>query len=118
MLKLFLDHNFDHRILRGLLRRIPLLDFTSTQMINRPKELDPRIITRAVTESRVILTRDQKTFPKHAYAAIEAGEEMNGVIVVPASLAIGKAVDELELIVICSDEFEYKNRVEYLPFFR
>lgn len=116
MLRVFFDQNFNHRILAGLIHRIPNLDLVTTQIINNIRELDPKLLTLAAAESRVILTHDKKTFPKHAYAAIVSGQIISGLLVVPSKLNIGKAIDELELIIQCSDENEFENRVEFLPF--
>lgn len=118
VLKLFLDQNFNHRILRGLFLRIPLLDFKSTQLIGIPNEIDPRILKLAAAEDRVILTHDRRTFPRFAYESIEAGEKVSGILVVPSDFAIGEAIFELEIIVTCSDERDYEGKVEFLPMFK
>ncbi len=115
VLKLFLDQNFNHRILRGLLIRIPDLDFKSTQILNKENATDPRLLKLAALENRVIVTHDHRTFPKHAYDAVVRGEKMTGVIVVLQDMSIGNAIDELELIIQCSDENAYENLVEFLP---
>ena len=114
-LKIFLDQNFNHRILRGLKRRIPNLDFVTTQILNKQKEVDPRLLKLAFNEDRVIITHDRKTFPKYAYAEVLRGENISGVLIVPKIMAIGEAIDELEIIILCSNKNEYENRVEFLP---
>ncbi len=116
MLKLFFDQNFNHRILRGIRRRIPDLDFVTTQILNKEKEVDPKLLKIALKENRVIVTHDKKTFPKYAYAEVMKGESISGVLIVPKDLGIGTATDELVIIIICSEENEFENRVEYLPF--
>ena len=75
MLKIFLDQNFNHKVLNGLLRRIPDLDFVSTQILNKEKELDSRLLKLALAENRAIITHDKRTFPKYAYEAITNGEK-------------------------------------------
>ena len=115
MLRLFVDQNFNHRILHGLIKRIPDLNFVTTQILNKEKEADAKLLKLALKQNRVIVTHDKKTFPKYAYAEIMKGESISGVLVVPNVLAIGEAIDELEIIILCSRESEYENRVEYLP---
>lgn len=115
MLKIFLDQNFNHRILRGLSRRIPNLDFVTTQILDKQEEVDPQLLNLAFDENRVIVTHDKKTFPKYAYDKIMKGENISGVLIVPKTMAIGEAIDELEIIILCSSENEYENRVEFLP---
>jgi hypothetical protein len=40
---------------------------------------------------------------------------MAGLILVPQSLGIGRAIDDLELIVECNSESEMRDRIERLP---
>jgi hypothetical protein len=50
-----------------------------------------------------------------AYARIEGGAPTPGVIIVPQWLSIGEALDDLVLIVECSDAEDLENRVQFLP---
>jgi hypothetical protein len=50
MLRLLFDHNFNHRILRGLEKRIPNVDYTTPQKLNRIKEKDSEHLERAAKE--------------------------------------------------------------------
>jgi hypothetical protein len=117
MLRLLFDHNFNHRILRGLEKRIPNLDYTTPQKLNRIKEKDSEHLEWAEKENRVIVTHDVNTFTDAAYKKILNGEKMFGLIVVPQNMPIGVAIDELEIITTCSKENEFENRIEYLPLF-
>ena len=94
MLKVFLDQNFNHAILNGLKRRISNLDFVTTQILNKEREIDPRLLKLAREEDRVIITHDKRTFPKYAYAAITSGQNIAGVLIVPTKMRIGRAIDE------------------------
>lgn len=114
-MNILFDQNFNHRILHGLVERIPDLNFVTTQILNKEKEADAKLLKLALEQNRVIVTHDKKTFPKYAYAEIMKGESISGVLVVPKDLAIGEAIAELEIIILCSRENEYENRVEYLP---
>ena len=40
---------------------------------------------------------------------------MPGVILVPEELSIGRAIDELQIVMECSEQNEYKNLVVLLP---
>lgn len=115
MLRLFFDQNFNHRILRGLLKQIPNLDFVTTQILNKEKEIDTKLLEMTLLENRVIVTHDVNTFPKFAYEKILKGERISGVLIVPTNMPIGDAIIELEIIVTCGEELEFENRVEYLP---
>ncbi len=47
------------------------------------------------------MTQDKKTMIPYAEQLIRQGEPMGGLIMVPQSLGIGRAIDDLELIVEC-----------------
>jgi hypothetical protein len=40
---------------------------------------------------------------------------MAGLVVVPQSLGIGRAIDDLELVVECYSQSEMRDRIERLP---
>ena len=95
MLRLFIDENFDQRILRGLRLRYPAFDFVVVQATSLQGAKDPSLLAWAAEQQRILVTYDLKTIPKHAYERIEAGEGMPGVIAVPDSLAIGQVIEAL-----------------------
>ena len=115
MLRLLIDQNFDHDIVRGLERRLPNLDYVTTGELGLSKTPDPELLAWAFAHRRVILTHDQSTMPDHVADRLSGGEEVFGVIIVPLRTAIGTAIAELELVVGCSREDEYLNRYVYLP---
>ena len=115
MLRLLIDQNFDHDILRGLERRIPNLDYVTTGEMGLSKTPDPELLEWAAAERRVILTHDQSTMPDHVADRLSNGQDVFGVLIVPCGLPIGLAINELALIIDCSQEDEYQNRYLYLP---
>lgn len=115
MLRLLIDQNFDHDILRGLERRLPNLDYVTTVEMGLSKASDPKLLDWAAVERRVILTHDQSTMPDHVAERMSSGNEVFGVIIVSRSLPIGIVIDELELIVECSNEDDILNRYLFLP---
>lgn len=115
MLRLLIDQDFDHDILRGLERRIPELDYVTNAEMGLSKTPDPELLEWAMDNRRVLLTHDQSTMPDHIAERMSSGEDIFGVIIVPRSLSIRLAIEELELIVLGSDEKEYFNRYLYLP---
>lgn len=115
MIRILLDQNFDHRISRGLLRRISDLDIESTERLGIKGFKDDSVLTVAAELERVVLTQDKKTFPQFAYKKIGAGEKMLGLVVVPDSVPIGEAIEQLELLIHCSSDDEWENSVIRLP---
>jgi hypothetical protein len=116
MLCLLIDQDLDHDILRGLIRRIPLLDAVTAFEIGMSGATDRELLTRAAREGRIVVTHDRKTMPTHAAGLMIAGENMAGLIVVPRSLPLYQVLADLELMITCSENDEWANVVWYLPF--
>lgn len=115
MIRLLTDEDFDHKILRGLIRRVPHLDFVLVHDIGLTSQPDPVLLKWAASKHRSIITHDEKTMVPYAKQLVRQGEPMAGLIFVPQSLGIGRAIDDLELIVECSTESDMRDRIEYLP---
>ncbi len=115
MIQLLADENFNHRILRGLKLRLPALDYLLVQETAAFQQDDPQVLDWAAANNRVIVTHDVNTMTGHAYERLEAGQFLPGVVIVPKELAIGSAIEELAILLACSQPEEFPNRVIYLP---
>jgi hypothetical protein len=112
---LLVDENFNHRILRGLKRRLPLLDILFVQEADLGQSDDPSVLTWAAIHNRVVLTHDVNTMTRYAYARLEAGQPVPGLVIVPKELAIGSAIEDLVILLTCSSPDEFPNCVIHLP---
>lgn len=115
-MRLLTDENFNGAILRGLIRRLPDLDIVRVQDVGLRNTDDPIILEWAANEQRILLTHDVATITKYAYDRINQGEPMPGVIEVIETAAIGQIIDDLELLILCSQPNEYENQIIFLPF--
>lgn len=115
MLKLLIDQDFDHDILRGLIRRLPEIDYVTALQIGLNEVGDTELLLWASENKRVLLTHDRKTMPKHFASLLDKGLELAGVCVVPRRLSIGQAINELEIIIACSSADEWQNIIKILP---
>ena len=115
MMKYLTDEDFDNHILRGLLRRHPNLDIIRVQDTDLAGAEDPAILSWASQEQRILLTHDVSTMTKHAYERIRKKEVIAGVIAVPQTLPIGKAIEDILTIVECGSPDEFRNQIFYLP---
>ena len=115
MLRLLTDENFDYNIVRGLKTRLPELDFVSVQQLGFAGFKDPALLKWAFENDRIILTHDINTMVPYATQLSKRGEPMAGVIAVPGLLPIGRAIENLELVIICYSQEEFRNRIEYVP---
>lgn len=115
MIRLLTDENFDQRIIRGLLARLARLDCVSVQSIGMAGSTDDQILDYAAKVGRVVVTHDVQTVPAHAVYRLRANLLSCGVIVVPNSLGIGKTIDDLEVLIRCTNEADLLNVIYFLP---
>lgn len=115
MLRLLADENFNGDIIRGVLLRQPGFDMLRVQDTGLAGADDPDILAWAAENNRIILTHDRATMADYAYQRIAMGESMPGVFVLNDRLPIGQAIEELLLMVVCSDQAEWSSLVVYLP---
>lgn len=115
MIRLLTDENFSHPILRGLIRRVPHLDVVLVHDVGLTSQSDPILLKWAASQHRNIMTHDKKTMILYAEQLIRQGEPMSGLIVVPQSLGIGRAIAELEMVVQCYSASEMRDRIQHLP---
>ena len=116
MIRLLADENFNGRIVRGLLKRVPDLDLVRAQDV---PEIhgggDEVLLSWAAQEERVLLTHDRKTVPRHAYDQVREGQPMPGVFVVDIHLPYGTVIEDLAVVAAASVTSEWEGQVRYLP---
>jgi hypothetical protein len=116
MLRLLIDQNLDHDILRGLIRRIPRLDAVTAFEIGMSRATDPHLLAWAEREGRIIVTHDRATMPMHAADLIGEGKNIAGLFIVPGRMPLYHVLDDLELMITSSEPYEWVNVISYLPF--
>jgi uncharacterized protein DUF5615 len=116
MLRIFVDQDFDHDILRGLRLRLPNLDAVTALQAGLDRESDPEILAWAAAQNRIILTHDRNTMPAYAYDRVRRSERMAGLFLVPRDMRIGDAISEIQVLIECSLEDEWEGLVVFLPF--
>lgn len=116
MLRLLIDQDLDHVILRGLLLRIPNLDVITAHQVGLSNASDSELLAWAVEHERVVITHDRRTMPYHATIRIARAEKIAGIIIVARQLPVSQVIDDLEIIVSCSDMIEWENVIKHLPF--
>lgn len=109
------DENFNIDIVHGLRRRLSFLRVASIQELGLSRSSDPAILEYAANNEWVVLTHDVNTMTKFAYARLAAALPLPGVVVVPDLLQVGRAIDDLTLMVECSRDDEWENQVRHLP---
>jgi hypothetical protein len=84
--------------------------------IGMSEATDPQLLTWAAQEGRIIVTHDRKTMPTHAADLMVAGKSIAGLFIVPRSMPLHRVLEDLELMIACSEHDEWVNVIRYLPF--
>jgi hypothetical protein len=116
ILRIATDENIDGAILRGILRRYPMLDVVRIQDTPLYGKPDPHVLEWVTQEERILLTHDARTMPNFAYARIEAGKLVRGIFVIDDHAPIRLVLDNLYTIIGASDPEEWDNLVIFLPY--
>ena len=98
MIRFLADENFNGIIIRGFLRRQPLLDLVTAKEAGLSGADDRALLRWATDQKRVTLTHDAQTLAGFAYDRVKQGLPMSGVIEVGGGLPIGLVIDDLSLI--------------------
>ncbi len=115
MLKFLADENFDNTVVRGLFRRSPEIDVVRVQDLGLSGKDDPTILDWAAQEGRILLTHDVSTITRYAYDRVRQGQTMPGVIEVSLDTPVGRVIEDILVLVECSQEGELEGQVQYLP---
>jgi len=108
------DADFNQKIVVGLLRREPSIDFqTASQgdVIGRP---DPEVLAIAARENRILISHDRGTMPAH-FIRFTATQSSPGLILVAQEVDIGTAIEDLLLIWAGSTLEEWQNKIGFVP---
>ncbi|MEL7078055.1 MAG: DUF5615 family PIN-like protein [Cyanobacteria bacterium J06648_1] len=98
MLRLFSYENFNDDVIRGLFLRQPNLDFVRVQDIGLQEFDNPKILTLAADNNRIVITHDRATMLDFAGERLVKEEPMIGLFVVNDRISTRQAIDEILLI--------------------
>jgi hypothetical protein len=110
------DHDLNARIVDGLLRREPSVELFRLRELLPMNTADEDVLGYAASTDLVVLTHDVNTMTAAAKAMIGDGRTFNGMVVVPQSLGVGEAIDDLLLLWSVGAEADWQNRILFLPF--
>jgi hypothetical protein len=110
------DADLNRAIIIGVLRREPSVDFLTAHAAGLHSKTDPEVLALAGVQEQVLVSHDAGTLPAHFRAFRKEGKQSAGAFLVPQSLDIGAAIEELLLVWLASEGWEWENRWEWLPF--
>ncbi len=73
------------------------------------------ILEWAAQEGRILLTHDVATITRYAYDRVRQGQPMPGVVEISTDAQIRQVIEDLLVLVECSQEGEIEGQVQYLP---
>jgi uncharacterized protein with PIN domain len=91
------DENLDERIVSGVLRWEPTVDFLTAARANLLGLPDLQVLEFAANEGRILVTHDRKTMP-YAFGELLAKRESPGVIILSKDLLLKRSIDESILV--------------------
>jgi hypothetical protein len=108
------DNDLRKAIVRGAVRREPLIDFRSAQAARLDRVPDPEVLAFAADEGRILVSHDFQTMPGH-FRQFTRFRRSSGVLLIRQDLPVGHAVESLLLIWVASEPDEWANRVCLVP---
>jgi predicted nuclease of predicted toxin-antitoxin system len=110
------DENFDNDILRGLRRRSTGFDAIRVQDIGEIAGADDAtVLAWAAANDRILLTHDVSTMIRAMQSIAPGWPARIKVLLVPDSLPIGIAIEDILLLNECSEASDWGPGVVYLP---
>ena len=109
------DADLDARIVRGLRRREPSLDFRSAIEAGLASRSDDEVLAIAAANERILVTHDIRTMPQAFARLLASGRPSPGVILTPKREPIVSAIDDLHLAWSVSTADDWRNRIVRLP---
>lgn len=108
------DADFNAEIIAGVLRREPSSDFQTADEADLRRLPDPEVLALAAQESRILITHDRRTMPKH-FADFILHHSSPGVFIIAQTVSVRVAIEELLLIWTASESEEWRNLIVELP---
>jgi hypothetical protein len=115
MLRLLSDEDVHDDIIRGLRRREPTLDIVRAMGVGLDHTPDPIILAWAASNERILITGDLNTMVGFAWARVQSGQSMPGVLALLENIGVGRVLDDILLVALCYGPEEIKNQVLFIP---
>jgi hypothetical protein len=109
------DADLNKEIVSGVWRREASLDFLTAQAAGLRSMNDLEVLRLAAESQRALVSHDVGTMAAHFRSFRDDGNQSSGVFLIPQSLDIGTAIEELQLIWLASEASDWANRLEWLP---
>ena len=108
------DADFNHKIVLGIRRREPSVDFLGACDGGVAGVSDPEVLRIAADSARILVSHDRRTMPAHFARFLEESSSP-GVIIISQELDIGAAIEDLLLIWATTDVEEWIEHLGFVP---
>jgi uncharacterized protein DUF5615 len=108
------DADFNHRIVRGIRRREPSIDFLDATDGGVVGLSDPDVLETAAESGRILVSHDRNTMPRH-FVDFRERRSSPGLIIVSQDLDIGAAIEDLLLVWAATDADEWVDQLDFVP---
>jgi hypothetical protein len=108
------DADFNHKIVVGLRRREPSIDFLSAHEGGVVGAPDPDVLRISAESGRILVSHDRQTMPGH-FVQFRETRSSSGLIIVSQDLDIGAAIEDLLLIWLATDAEEWVEQLGFVP---
>lgn len=109
------DHDLNEHIIDGVLRREPTIEFLRARDLGLQRRADPLVLEWAAQNGLIVVSHDVNTMPAHAYARMDAGLPLSGLIMARQTLPVIRVIGDLVLIASASEAEEWMGTVAFLP---
>lgn len=116
-IRYLLDENMPPFYREQLLRYQPDLTICSIGDADTlPKAtLDPEILCWCEENGFLLVTNNRRSMPLHLADHLAVGRHVPGILVLRYQADVGQLIEDLILIAQAADEYEYQDRISYVP---
>lgn len=109
------DADLNHKIVLGLRRREPVIDFQDARQACLDGKSDSEVLLLAAAADRILVSHDRKTMPSQ-FKRFLKNHPSPGLIILAQDLEAGTAIGQLLLAWAASEAEEWANRIGFIPF--
>ncbi len=92
------DHDLNEHIIRGVLRREPVIEFVRARDLGLDALPDNEILEHAAIAGLLVVSHDANTMPATVHTRLSTGGSIPGLFMVRQSSPIGPIIESLVLI--------------------
>ena len=115
MVRFLADASLHHAIVTGCLRREPTIDFVSAHAAKLEGMSDLDVLALAAAQSRILVTHDFRTMPRHFAEFLATGVTSPGILLVKQQTPLASVIEDLVLIWTASTPEDWTNRIVTIP---